>query len=211
MLTLLSTSAASAGSGDVTSVGTMWQATTVPATLVPTETIGQGSELFCAYQASQRAWCSAYCFVDGVCSMYVEDIPAEKTTSACKTTSPACPAPFSLYPGLEDVGCLYEVLSGNSWNVSRDICQEAGGDLLVPSGPEQYARIIAYFKGYIPGGLWWVGIYDNVWLTGRVGVTAEWDAGQPNRGEEHCGAMLSSSTMGDYHCSTVFRAVCQIR
>nr|XP_027216154.1 uncharacterized protein LOC113808856 [Penaeus vannamei] len=211
VLTLFASSAASAGSGDVTGAGTMWQATTVPATLTPTETISLGSELFCAYQASQRAWCSVYCFSDGVCSMYGEDIPAGKTTSSCKTTSSVCPAPFSLFPGLEDVGCMYEVLSGNSWHVTRDICQKAGGDLIVPSGPEQYARIIGYFKEYLPGGAWWVGIYDNVWLTGRAGVTAEWNAGQPDGGEEHCGSMLSDSTMGDYPCSTPLRAICQIR
>nr|XP_027216621.1 uncharacterized protein LOC113809278 [Penaeus vannamei] len=123
---------------------------------------------------------------------------------------PFCPSPFALLPGLEDLGCMYQIAYSQTWNNSRQTCRGVGGDLAVPSGPDQYNRMRAHYRIKIPSGLWWVGIYNNVWLTGRAGVAAEWNAGQPTGGTELCGAMLTASIMADYLCSTGYWALCQV-
>ncbi|XP_042892857.1 uncharacterized protein LOC122266941 [Penaeus japonicus] len=206
---LVLASAPLATAGEVVIAGALWQSTHVPAALAPEEVIGVDRELLCASYASQRSWCQVYCFVDGVCSMYDEVIPAKVTTSFCKTISPPCPSPFSPLPDVEDLGCIYELLAERPWQECRDTCQGYGGDLAAPNDPQQYLRMINYFKGYISGGSWWVGMYDNVWVSGRPGVAAEWNGGQPTGGATLCGVMIASSIMAEYSCSMTKRAICQ--
>lgn len=90
---LLLTSWAAVGAEELTTAGVMWQAANVRDAVktLATEEVSPGSELLCAVEASQRSWCTFYCYIGGVCSLYDFAFPpsAFPPTVNCKTSTPS--------------------------------------------------------------------------------------------------------------------------
>ncbi|XP_069959629.1 uncharacterized protein [Cherax quadricarinatus] len=183
------------------------------------------SELICAIQASQTAWCNLFQYEDGVCTFYdvmfgyvnaraqSSSQPPAQPTSSCRTKHEwiePCSKPFSMDTNL---GCIYLNTTSVAWTVARSYCMRFGADLYDASDAGNFNALQHYIFPLSSSDVW-VGVIARKWLDGSNVTSAQWISWAPNDPPGVCARMRQQSPslplLDDIACSTTYSFLCHL-
>ncbi|XP_063602654.1 uncharacterized protein LOC134778722 [Penaeus indicus] len=141
-----------------------------------------------------------------------------------KTNNKGCPTPTPTTPMVtipvnysctathDGNGTLFYVCEDSmSYLSARPYCQAKGGDL---ASPDSLAFLRDYLKTNNKVGGYWVGVYNNSWLSGRPVQAYEWGNGgrSGNLGED-CARLMDTNDffLVDAYCTSDFNVACGLK